>query len=167
MGLFDSLKKNLGNISKEAEKYKDEIQKGIEKFAAEQNLRQSQPAQQAEPVKEADYPAPVRAEEAVDQFPKFDDIITRNFSDWEVKRNLPASALMSDCHPACTPVQFMFYKDSEPVLAVVLVKTNNYKGMNVLGTKRICDAKNIPYLRFYHEFDNNESYVVDRIRKHL
>lgn len=166
MGLFDSLKKNLGDLSKELEKHKDDIQKGLGQFTAQQSSGAAQRAEdriQPEPV---DYPAPVK-KEVVDQFPKFDDIISRNFAGCDVRRNVAASELMSDCHPACTPVQFMFYEGGRPVLAVVLVKTNNYRGMNVLGTKKICDAKNIPYIRFYQEYENDEAYVVERIKKYL
>lgn len=169
MGLFDSLKKNLGNIdlgniAKEAEKYKEDLQKNLGKFG----VQQSTPApEKKEPVEEEPVYYQPKKRAAEDQFPKFDDIISRNFPDYEVRRNLPASELMSDCHPACTPIQFMFYKDGAPVLAVVLVRENNYRGMNVLGTKKICDAKNIKYIRFYHEYENNETYVVNRIRDNL
>ncbi len=166
MGLFDALKKNLDDLTKEVEKHKDDIRKGLEQFAAQQNNSSAQKTEERVQPEPVSYPAPVR-KEFVDQFPKFDDIISRNFADYEVRRNVPASELMSDCHPACTPVQFMFYKDGKPVLAVVLVKENNYRGMNVLGTKRICDAKNITYIRFYHEYENDEAYVVERIRKYL
>ena len=43
----------------------------------------------------------------------------------------------------------------------------NYCGMNVLGTKKICDDKRIKYLRFYEEYNTEESYIVDRIKKNL
>lgn len=162
MGLFDSLKKDvLKNIKNSV----PEDFLNLAKQAAPQKA-QPQSAPQTQTSAPA-YPEPVRQQAVPDQFPKFDAIITAHFSEYEVRRNLPARELLPECHPACTPVQFMFYKDGKPVLAVVLVKTNNYRGMNVLGTKKICDAMNIPYLRFYHEYENAEDYVVQRIREHL
>ena len=174
MGLFDSLKKGLDTINKEAGKYKDDLQRELDKFSNQvQSNHNAQPAQpqyspqqqyqQSQP--DSVYPDVVNPQ--ADRFADFDDIISRNFADYEVRRNMPASELMADCHPACTPVQFMFFRDGAPVLAVVLVRTNNYRGMNVLGTKRICDAKGIRYIRFYHEYENTEEYVVNRIRENL
>ena len=179
MGLFDSLKKNLGDLTKEIENHKDDLQKEIEKFAGAVNVNNSSNNQnnvnvyenninQDEPFYETPsiYPHPVN-DGSVDQFGKFDSVISANFADYEVRKNVPASELDANCHPACTPVQFLFCKDSAPVLAVVLVKTNNYRGRNVLGTKSICDSKGIKYIRFYQEYENAEDYIIKRIRENL
>ena len=165
MGLFDSLKKNIDTLAKEVEKHRDDIQKGIEQLGIQTEAK-PESSFEPSPAPQPAYSAPVM-KAPVDQFGKFDDIISRNFADCEVKRNLPASALDSGCHPACTPVQFMFYEDGEPVLAVVLVRTNTYRGRNVLGTKEICEKLGIRYIRFYEEYENEESYVVNRIKENL
>ncbi len=174
MGLFDSLKKNLGDIQKTIETNKDDLLKEIEKLGVKPEQTQSAP--QAQP-QQNDYSQPFYEEESVyphavndgsvDQFAKFEGIIERNFADCEVKKNVPASELKADCHPACTPVQFMFYKNGAPALAVVLVKTNNYRGRNVKGTQDICKANGINYIRFYQEYENAEDYVVNRIKENL
>lgn len=52
-------------------------------------------------------------------------------------------------------------------LAVVLVRQNTYRGLNVQGTQKICEQLKIPYLRFFEEYPNKEEYVVSRIRKYL
>ncbi len=173
MGLFDSLKKSIENVAKEVDLHKDDLTKELEKFAdqakntvnnAVGNNNTSLPQQKSAPVYQA---VPVMKREVADQFAKFDDIISRNFADCEVIRNLPARELAPSCHPACTPVQFMFYTNGVPSLAVVLVKENTYRGMNVIGTKKICEDLNIRYIRFYHEYENAEDYVVNRIRENL
>ncbi len=173
MGFLDSLKKGIESVAKEVDLHKDDLTKELEKFANQAkntvnnvsgNNNASVPQQDAEPKYQA---VPVMKREVDDQFSKFDDIIARNFADCEVRRNLPARELDPACHPACTPVQFMFYKNGAPSLAVVLVKENTYRGMNVIGTKNICDRLNIRYIRFYHEYENAEEYVVNRIKDNL
>ena len=179
MGLFDSI---LKEVSKEVTKYKNDIQKEVTNLtgkafnptqnSAQQNQtqysQQSAPANQnfTQPVANSVYPAPIYPK-GTDRSAPFDDIISRNFSDCEVYRNVPASSLEPMCHPACTPVSYLFCKGGQPYLAVVHVHTNNYMGMNVLGTKKICSSKGIRYLRFYHEYENAENYVVSRIRSNL
>ena len=174
MGLFDSLKKAVNTdaiknaIGEDTFNKLEQAAKEIEKsgFSNTGNAAapaRPEPANEPEPV----YEAPKKTAVVRDRFNDFDAIISRNFADMEVRRNVPASELKPGCHPACTPVQFMFYSDGEPVLAVVLVKENNYRGMNVVATKNICEELGIKYIRFYHEYENNEDYVVNRIRNNL
>lgn len=94
-------------------------------------------------------------------------MIDRNFADYEVICEYEASNLNSDCHPACTPIQFMFQKNGRNQLAVVVVRQNTYRGMNVLGTQKLCEMWNIPYIRFFEEYPNKEEYVVPRIQSYL
>ena len=184
MGLFDKLKNAAENAAasaagaKIAEKLEEQL--GAAKKFAEDNgftANDSQNTYEAQSYTPQSYaPQSYEPEEtsqfpvmgvATDQFAKFDRVISENFADYEVKRNVAASELDPSCHPACKPISFLFYEDGEPVLAVVLVRTNTYRGMNVLGTKKICDDKRIKYLRFYEEYNTEESYIVDRIKKNL
>ena len=168
MGLFDSLKSKINSeaVEKIVNTVQQEVDKAVNTVSESVN---SKPAQTSQPAAEAApaYTEPKKTAVIRDRFNDFDDIISRNFTDIEVRKNVPAAELEPGCHPACTPVQFMFYRNSAPVLAVVLVKENNYRGMNVVATKKICEKLGIKYIRFYHEYENAESYVVDRIRKNL
>ena len=174
MGLFDSLKKGIDAVAKEVEAHKDDIEKFANDVKAQVGVQNNNaPAQQS-----YSYATPQSAAEkekssfpemgvARDQFDRFDSIIKANFADCEVRSNVSASELDSSAHPKCKPVSFMFYKNGVPVLAVVLVRANTHRGMNVIGTKQIVEAKGIKYLRFYEEYDNEESYVVNRIKQNL
>ena len=95
------------------------------------------------------------------------EMLESNFQDYEIVFEYPASMLDSTSHPACTPVQFMFQKEEKNVLAVVVVKQNTYRGMNVVGTKNLCNERGIPYIRFFEEYPNKEEYVIPRIREYL
>lgn len=95
------------------------------------------------------------------------EMFKRNFYDYEICYDYPAAMLKPNSHPACAPIQFMFKKGEKNVLAVVVVKQNTYRGMNVIGTKQICDDLRIPYIRFFEEYPNKEEYVVSRVRSYL
>lgn len=97
----------------------------------------------------------------------FSDILKRRFKDFEIDEDVPARAFDKSCHPACTPVQFVLLKAGRPVLCVVLVRVNTYRGMNVKGTKSIIERRGLPYVRFFEEMENKEEYVVERINKFL
>ena len=185
MGLFDKLKNAAENAAasaagaKIAEKLEEQIG-AAKKFAEDNGISVNntnnaessnsysyapQPAAQTyEPEEESDYP---QMGVATDQFAKFDRVISENFAGYEVKRNAPASELKPGCHPSCKPISFLFYKDGSPVLAVVLVRTNTYRGMNVVATKNICDELGIRYIRFYEEYNTEESYIINRIKDNL
>lgn len=176
MGLFDSLKKGIDAVAKEVEAHKDDIEKfandvkaqvGVQGNAApsQQSYQAApQPAQSVEEEENSPYP---QMGVARDQFNHFEAIIKANFADYEVRSNVSASELDASAHPKCKPVSFMFYRDGAPVLAVVLVRANTHRGMNVIGTKKIIEEKGIKYLRFYEEYDNEENYVVNRIKQNL
>ncbi len=174
MGLFDSLKKGIDAVAKEVEAHKDDIEKFANDVKAQvgvqsnnvpyQQSNESFASQSAAEEEKSPYP---EMGVARDQFNHFDAIIKANFADYEVRSNVSASELDSSAHPKCKPVSFMFYRDGAPVLAVVLVRANTHRGMNVIGTKQIVEAKGIKYLRFYEEYDNEESYVVNRIKQNL
>lgn len=151
MGLFDVLKKA-----------KDIAEKVSDMVESQQSEAVSSKPAQPTPV----YQAP-KQNPTVDMKPHFDGILSRNFADCDYRADVPASELMPSAHPASTPIQYMFYKDGKPCLAVVLVKRNTYNGMNVKATKNICENLNIPYIRFFAEYPNEETYVVERIKKYL
>ena len=180
MGLFDSLKKGLSDLQKEVDAHKDEINKFAAAIGADSKNRQQSaaspspapapapaPAQDIDPY-EGEFGSGFRSSGPVtDRTAYFADVIARNFPDLEVRQNYPAREMDPLCHPKCAPVTFMFFKNGAPVLAVALVRTNNYRGMNVKATQQICFDRGIRYIRFYHEFKNEETYVVNRIRENL
>ena len=154
MGLLDFLKKKLqGADATQVEKAVNDVAQEVEEHIPE-------PQQSAAPQRKADI-SNAQFEE------KMDAIIERNFDSAQYRKNVPASELDPSCHPACTPIQYLFYREDKPVLAVVLVRQNNYRGMNVKGTQHICEAADIVYMRFFKELTNEEAYVANRINEYL
>lgn len=104
---------------------------------------------------------------AADTQKQFDEWFRYCFSDYVIEKDVPASRLDASAHPACTPIQFLFIRDSRPVLAVVLVTQKNYRGKNVKGTQELCEKAGIRYIRFFMEYPNERDYVIDRVKSFL
>lgn len=103
----------------------------------------------------------------------FADIFATEFPEFEVRADVPANELadltnvITVVHPACTPVDFLVMANDKPFIALVLVSASTYRGMNVLGTKAICDLAQLQYVRFYTDMPNKRDYVVNRLRSFL
>ena len=65
------------------------------------------------------------------------------------------------------PVSFLLYQDGEPKLAVILCGSQEYRTRRVQNTVDACIARNIPVQRYYRDFRNKASYVVNRIQSAL
>ncbi|MCR5207072.1 MAG: hypothetical protein K6C14_01165 [Eubacterium sp.] len=167
MGLFDSLKKSVGALADEIDKHKDDIAKEIEKVAGSVSATAVKKDSANVPADKPTYTPSYEMKPATDQFYHFEEIIDAEFADYEVKKRVSAAELDPSCHPKCAPIQFLFIKNGTPVLAVALVRTNNYRGMNVVATKKIVEDRGIKYLRFFEEYANEKEYVVNRIKNNL
>lgn len=103
----------------------------------------------------------------------FEEILTTEFASYTIKKAVAAAELVAMTgitvayHPACSPVDFLIMKDNEPVLAVMLVRANTYRGMNVKGTYAICEAAGLQYVRFFTDMANERAYVVERMKQYL
>ena len=69
--------------------------------------------------------------------------------------------------PQDVPVSFLLYQDGVAKLAVILCDSQEYRTRRVQNTVDACIARNIPYQRYFRDFRNEKSYVVDRIRSVL
>ncbi len=98
----------------------------------------------------------------------FDTIVNvANFPGYEIVKNVHPTMLDSSAHPSCYNVSYMFYNNGTPVLAVLLMNTNQYRSMCANGTYDVLDNKGIRYIRFFKGMKNEHSYVVNRIKENL
>ncbi|MBR5272716.1 MAG: hypothetical protein IKU25_04900 [Clostridia bacterium] len=97
-------------------------------------------------------------------------VFAEKLNDVDVEANVSAGRLCELCglnaniHPACASVDFIVKQDGKLCLAIVVVRPNTYRGMNVIGTKEICDKAGIPYMRFFTSMPNEEQYIEERIK---
>jgi|GEM_PF-1702164 len=98
----------------------------------------------------------------------FAEIITdEEFEDYTIERSVHPGELDGSAHPSCLPISYLFSRDGEAELAVLIMNSNQRRAMIANGTYRVLDEKRIPYIRFYKGMKNERTYVLDRIRDNL
>jgi len=98
----------------------------------------------------------------------FASLITQeNFPEYTITSNLHAREFDETAHPSCYPISYLFSDGSKPILAVIIIQTNQYRSMIARGTYDVLDNNNIPYIRFFKGMENEKGYVLNRIRENL
>ena len=94
-------------------------------------------------------------------------ITAENFLGYAIERNVHPKFFDASAHPSCYPISYLFKKDDAPVLAVLVMNSNQYRAMTARGTYQVLDDNGIKYIRFFKGMKNEESYVLGRIRENL
>jgi len=98
----------------------------------------------------------------------FASVITEeSFPGYSISANVHPKSLDASAHPSCYPVSYLFSKDSQPVLAVLVMNTNQYRSMIARGTYKVLEDRGIPYIRFFKGMENESGYVINRIKENL
>lgn len=98
----------------------------------------------------------------------FDSLITEgNFPGYKIERNVHAKVFDPSAHPCCMPITYLFSKNGKPVLAILLMNTNQYRSMIARGTYKVLNDSKIHFIRFFRSYDNEKSYVINRIKENL
>ena len=87
------------------------------------------------------------------------------FSEYDIRTNIPATEFGAD--PKCIPLQFLFSKNGNPVLAVAIVTKRGYTHGAVTGTQYAIIDNRIKYIRFFAGMPNEKDYVVSRVLDNL
>lgn len=168
MGLFDKLKKTVEDIAAEAGRNKDDLQKEIEKVLG-QRPQQTQPSSTSGRTVNASSQtvsdACARYPETTDQTQRIYEILTRRFPQFEVRCNVPVNSLLPAAHPKCIPITYLLCQNSTPKMAVILMHQKQHGGMNQKGTDAACVQLGIPYMHLYHEYENAENYIAEKINQ--
>ena len=99
---------------------------------------------------------------------RFEKLITEdNLPGYTVEKNVHVSVFDKAAHPCCYPISYLIKKDGAPVLAILLMNRNQYRSMIARGSYAVLEAAGIPRVNFYRDFENEESYVLNRIRENL
>lgn len=158
MGIFDRI---LGEI-------KDEIKSELSKLIDPDSADAEETAASDDISQECDNEQPFyenncnRSEEYFAAF-----VTAEKFPGYTIERTVHPNVFDASAHPKCYPITFLFRKDGAPVLAVMVMNSNQSRAMISVGTYRVLDAQKIPYIRFYREMENREDYVINRIRDNL
>ncbi len=99
---------------------------------------------------------------------RFEALLTEeNFPGYIVRQNVHVGIFDREAHPCCYPISYLFSKGDVPVLAVFLMNRNQYRSMIARGSYHVLDSMGITRMNFYRECENEESYVLNRIRDSL
>ena len=96
----------------------------------------------------------------------FFSYLAQGLPDCTVQPKVAASSLFPTAMPYAMPINFLVSKGDKKV-AVLLIERARCKRYSLLETKELCKENGITALNFYFEFDNEENYVVERIKKAL
>ena len=76
-------------------------------------------------------------------------LISENFDTKDIRCMVPASQIAPNASHNTLPVHFLFMKNGQPKVAVVIVTSFGYKHPYVLATKDVCDKNGVAYLRVF------------------
>lgn len=94
-------------------------------------------------------------------------ITEENFPGHTVLADVSPRRFDPNAHPSCFPISYLFEREGEPVLAVLIMNPNQYRSMIAKGTYEVLAKARIPYLRFFKGMENDREYVLSRIREDL
>ena len=114
----------------------------------------------------------------------FKNVLQKNFPQYVLKENVPVTELTGDVHDVFKlykerpnqvykaewgkPYDFVLYAGDTPKAVVMLGIDHVHQSKVVyLISKMFAKKLKVPYLGFYLQFPNEESYVVERVRKAL
>lgn len=166
LGLFDKLLKSLTNdvedvVDKVVDTVRNEVANKKDNTSVN-NTTANYTTTQA-PVDDSPY---ANNHNTGDEY--FAQLITESeFPGYTIEKNVHPSVFDSSAHPKCFPISYLFRLNGEPMLAVFVMQTNQYKAMIAQGSYDILCDNNIHYIRFFKGMKNEKSYVLNRIRENL
>lgn len=167
MSFFNKLFGALNKLE-EMKDVLEDVAENLQKAASDETVNTQQTTSSAS----APIPTPVSASvesktyDTGDRY--FASLITAfNFPGYTISTDVHANTLDSGAHPSCYPISYLFSKESQPVLAVFVMNTNQYRSMTAKGAYQVLEDRGISYIRFFKGMENNREYVLNRIRENL
>ena len=160
MGLFDDLKKTaLGKIVNTVEKSLG----GLSDTSGRSTDRSENFARPA-----AAYQSPaVPQNNSVSVEQKFDQILSAEFSEFQVVRNASAESVGISAPNPCRPYTYALLRNGKTVAAIMLTPHNRDHNAAFINARKSALNSNIVFLNFYTHFANERNYVISRIRNAL
>ena len=91
---------------------------------------------------------------------RFTRILHKNFGFYRIHENV---AIEEGFHP----ISYMLLEEKTPKVAILLCNSRSYNTKPIQNTMQMCKDANIPVLRFYKDFRNDEDYICNRIKSVL
>lgn len=91
---------------------------------------------------------------------RFKSILNQYFYAYDIQENVPID---EDFYP----ISYMLLEGKQPKVAILLCNSRSYNSKPIQNTMQMCEDANIPVLRFYKDFRNDEDYICNRIKSVL
>ena len=95
--------------------------------------------------------------------PFFADILASEFSEYEVKENVPVSELGGEGKP----YEFGLYKNGKLVAVIPLVEHNRVNNKAYKDSKEAAAKANVPFINFHLHMPNERDFVIYRINRFI
>ena len=161
MALFDNLKKTaLGKIAGVVEKTIENVS-GTSIKSGDNQVNHSRVSPAAvNQDQQANHSGP--AGENINQ--KFDRILAAEFSNLEIRKDASPESIGISAPQPCRPYSYALLRNGRAVAAIMLTPHNRDKNSAFLNAKKSAQNSNIQFLNFYMHFENENSYVINRIK---
>lgn len=84
------------------------------------------------------------------------EIISKNFDTQDIRCMVPASRIDPNAPHGTLPIHFLFMKNGQPKVAVVIVTKWGHEHPYVLATKDVCDKNHVAYLKLFANGVNSD-----------
>lgn len=93
-------------------------------------------------------------------------IIAEEFSEYELRRNVPASEMTSNSQ--ARDYSFGLYLDGSPKAFIMIMKDkNDYRKKDVVLAKQAAESNGIPYMNFMMHLPNEPEYISNRLKQNV
>ena len=149
MGIFDKLIRSVAS---------EVVETIIEKVNEDKDDNNTAPTEQTTPQTPAtEYRA--APAEPIDVKAYFADILASNFSQYQVRENIPLSEFGAEGRP----YDFGLYQNGQLVSVVVLAGHNRTRNHPYWNSEKKAKELGIPFINFYTHMPNEKDFVIYRI----
>ncbi len=104
--------------------------------------------------------------EEADLRAKLESIIASEYTEYELRREIPASEIGADL--GAKSYSYGLYLNGSPKAFIMIMKDrNHYRSLEVRLAQDAAYAGGIPYMNFMKHLPNEVSYISDRLRKNI
>lgn len=98
----------------------------------------------------------------------FAGILAENFSEFQVKKNLAAAELnFAGAELQAKKYDFVLFQNEKVKAVMMLTPHNRDNNMAFKNARAASEKAGVPFINFYTHYDNEKSYVIQRIKKFL
>ncbi len=96
---------------------------------------------------------------------RLEDVVAREWSDCELRKNIPASEL--GAQRGARRYSYGLYRMGYPIAMIMVVERNGNNKRDVLLAQLASIERGIPYMNFYIHLPNETDYISNRLKANV